>query len=66
MRRAWVLCRPYTVLCVLAWDYAMSVVGMFMRVVLAFLRRRPRQRRGVADGRGGAVAIIQRFGRRSI
>ena len=32
-----------------------------MRAPLSFLRRRAR-RDGVTDGRGGAVAIIQRFG----
>jgi hypothetical protein len=49
---------------VLAWDHALcrAVVGVFMRAVLGVLRRRARQRLGVANGRGGAVAIIQRFG----
>ncbi len=49
---------------VLAWDHALcrAMVGVFMRAVLGFLRRRARERLGVANGRGGAVAIIQRFG----
>ena len=34
---------------------------MFVRAVLGFLRARARDG-GVADGRGGAVAVIQRFG----
>lgn len=48
----------------LAWDHALcrAVVGVFMRAVLGFLRHRARTEQGVADGRGGAVAIIQRFG----
>jgi Putative transposase len=38
-----------------------AVVGVSLRVVLGFLRRRARQA-GVRGGRSGAVAIIQRFG----
>jgi hypothetical protein len=47
----------------LAWDHALcrSVVALSLRAVLAFLRARAR-RRGVTCARGGAVAIIQRFG----
>ena len=38
-----------------------AVSGVFVRAVLGWLRRRARQA-GVPGGRGGAVAIIQRFG----
>jgi hypothetical protein len=34
---------------------------VFLRAVLGALRARARHH-GVADGRGGAVAVIQRFG----
>lgn len=62
--RQWVLSLPHRIRYVLAWDHALcrAVVGVFMRAVLGVLRRRARQRLGVANGRGGAVAIIQRFG----
>jgi len=36
-------------------------VAVFVRAVLGFLRARARDS-GVADRRGGAVAVIQRFG----
>lgn len=39
-----------------------ALVGVFMRWVLGFLRRRARVAGGVADGRSGAVVIVQRFG----
>jgi transposase-like zinc-binding protein/putative transposase len=62
--RQWVLSLPHGIRYVLAWDHPLcrAVVGVFMRAVLGFLRRRARERQGVANGRGGAVAIIQRFG----
>jgi hypothetical protein len=46
-----------------AWDHVLcrAVSGVFVRAVLGFLRRRA-QRPGTPGGRGGAVAIIQRFG----
>jgi hypothetical protein len=61
--RQWVLTFPHRVRYVLAWDHGLcrSVVAMFLRTVLGHLCTRAR-RRGVADGRGGAVAIVQRFG----
>ena len=54
---------PHRLRYVLAWDHALcrAVVGVFMRAVLGWLRRRARAE-GVANGRSGAVAIIQRFG----
>jgi hypothetical protein len=61
--RQWVLSLPYRLRYLLAWDHDLcrAVVGVYVRAVLGFLRRRAR-RDGVLDGRGGAVAIIQRFG----
>ena len=48
---------------VLAWDHDLcrAVAGVYVRAVLGFLRARAR-RAGVADGRSGAVVMIQRFG----
>jgi hypothetical protein len=61
--RQWVLSVPYRVRYVLAWnhDLCRAVVGVFVRAVVRFLRERAR-RTGLANGRSGAVAIIQRFG----
>ncbi len=61
--RQWVLTFPHRLGYRLAWDHDLcrSVVGVSVRTVLGFLRHAARQS-GVADGRGGAVAIIQRFG----
>ncbi|MBI4262916.1 MAG: transposase zinc-binding domain-containing protein [Acidobacteria bacterium] len=76
--RQWVLSLPHRLRYVLAWDHALcrAVTGVFVRAVLGSLRRRARQQ-GALDGRpstraqgapsrvagrGGAVAIIQRFG----
>jgi len=61
--RQWVLSLPYRLRYQLAWDHELcrAVVGVFLRAVLGALRARAR-RDGVADGRGGAVAVIQRFG----
>src|SRR5712692_9601610 len=61
--RQWVLSLPYRVRYQLAWhhDVCRGVVAVFVRATLGFLRARARDG-GVADGRGGAVAVIQRFG----
>ena len=61
--RQWVLSLPQRLRYRLAWDHDLcrAVVGTFMRAVLGFLRRQARAG-GVVDGRGGAVAIVQRFG----
>ena len=61
--RQWVLSLPHRLRYVLAWDHALcrAVSSVFVRAVLAFLRRLARQA-GAPEGRGGAVAIIQRFG----
>ena len=65
--RQWVLSLPYRLRYQLAWDHDLcrGVVAVFLRAVLGFLRVRARDG-GVADGRGGAVAVIQRFGGPSI
>jgi hypothetical protein len=61
--RQWVLTLPHRLRYVLAWDHdgCRAVAGLLMRAVFGFLRRRAREH-GVADGRGGAVVIVQRFG----
>ena len=61
--RQWVLSLPHRLRYVLAWDHALSraVSGVFVRAVLGDLRRRARHA-GARGGRGGAVAVIQRFG----
>ena len=61
--RQWVLSLPYRLRYQLAWnhDACRGVVAVFVSAVLGFLRARARDG-GVADGRGGAVAVIQRFG----
>jgi hypothetical protein len=57
--RQWVLSLPYRPRYQLAWnhDVCRGVVAVFVRAVLGFLRARARDG-GVADGRGGAVAVI--------
>ncbi|MGB7217522.1 MAG: transposase zinc-binding domain-containing protein [Vicinamibacterales bacterium] len=61
--RQWVLSVPHRVRYQLAWDHDLcrAVVAVTMRAVPGWLRRRARLD-GVTDGRGGAVAIVQRFG----
>ena len=61
--RQWVLSLPHRLRYQLAWDHdlCLAVVAVFMRAVLGWLRRRARNS-GTDDGRGGAVAVIQRFG----
>ena len=61
--RQWVLSLPFRIRYLLAWDHDLcrAVVAVFLRTVLGFLRSRAR-RAGVADGRSGAVAVVQRFG----
>jgi hypothetical protein len=61
--RQWVLSLPHRVRYLLAWDHELcrAVVGIFLRAVMPFLRDRAADR-GVAGGRRGAVAIVQRFG----
>jgi hypothetical protein len=59
-----VLTVPHRLRYLLAWNHGLTgaVVGVFMRSVLGWLRRRARVEQGIPDGRGGAVAIVQRFG----
>jgi len=61
--RQWVLTMPSRLRYALAWDHALcrAVVAVFVRAVLGWYRRHARQR-GVTNGRGGAVVIVQRFG----
>jgi hypothetical protein len=61
--RQWVLSLPHRWRYQLAWhhDACKAVAGVFVRGVLDGLRRRA-DLGGVADGRSGAVAIVQRFG----
>jgi hypothetical protein len=62
--RQWVLTLPYRLRYLLAWhhDLCRAVVGVFMRSVLGF-QRRAAKRSCVANGLGGGVAVVQRFGR---
>lgn len=62
--RQWVLTVPHRLRYMVAWDHDLcrAVVGVFIHGVLRWLRRRARVEQRVADGRSGAVAIIQRFG----
>lgn len=61
--RQWVLSLPHRLRYLLAWDHDLcrAASGVAVRAVLGFLRRRAR-REGVADGRSGAVVVVQRFG----
>ena len=61
--RQWVLSLPHRLRYLLAWDHELcrAVTAVYVRAVLGFLRARAR-RAGVADGRSGAVVMIQRFG----
>ena len=60
--RQWVLKLPHRLRYRLAWDHDLcrAVVGVFVRTVLRFHRHAARAAGG--DGRGGAVAVVQRFG----
>jgi hypothetical protein len=61
--RQWVLTFPHRLRYRLAWDHDLcrAVVGGSVRTVLGFLRH-VAHLTGVVDGRGGAAAIVQRFG----
>jgi hypothetical protein len=61
--RQWVLTLPHRLRYALAWNHQLcrAVLGVFIRALLTFERRRA-ERRGIRGGRGGAVTAIQRFG----
>ena len=61
--RQWVLSLPHHLRYLLAWNHKLcrAVLGVYVRALLGFQRRRAR-RRGVSGGQGGAVTVIQRFG----
>jgi hypothetical protein len=61
--RQWVLSLPYRLRYQLAWDHdrCRAVAGILLRAVFRVLADRARDD-GVDAGRGGAVAVIQRFG----
>jgi hypothetical protein len=62
--RQWVLSLPFALRYRLAYDAALTsaVLELFVRAVIASLRRRARRQRGVARGQCGAVTFVQRFG----
>jgi hypothetical protein len=61
--RQWVLTLPHRLRYRLAWDHDLcrAVVGVCVRTVVGFLRHAAHAA-GEADGRGGVVAVVQRFG----
>jgi hypothetical protein len=61
--RQWVLTVPHRLRYRLAFDHALcrAVLGVFIRAVLGWYRRRARHA-GIADGRSGTVTVVQRFG----
>jgi hypothetical protein len=61
--RQWVLTLPHRLRYVLAWGHKLcrAVLAVFIRLVLAFERRRAADR-GIYKGRGGAMTAIQRCG----
>jgi len=61
--RQWVLTVPHRLRYLMAWDHRLcrAVLGVYLRALLGWYRRRGRQR-GLADPRSGTVTAIQRFG----
>lgn len=61
--RQWVLTLPHRLRYLLAWrhDLCKAVVRVLLREVSRHLRTQARER-GLSDARGGAVAVVQRFG----
>src|SRR5262249_33470266 len=61
--RQWVPPVPHRLRYRLAFDHALcrAVLGVFVRAVLGWYRRRARHA-GIADGRSGTVTVVQRFG----
>jgi hypothetical protein len=62
--RQWVLSLPFALRYRLAYDAALTsaVLGVFVRAVLAALRRRARKLWSVPRGQCGAITFVQRFG----
>ncbi|HZU40573.1 MAG TPA: transposase [Solirubrobacteraceae bacterium] len=61
--RQWVLTVPHRLRYRLAFDHALcrAVLGVFIRAVLGWYRRRAR-RAGIPEGQSGTVTVVQRFG----
>jgi hypothetical protein len=61
--RQWVLSLPHRLRYLLAWNHRLcrAVLGVFIRALLDFYRRRAR-RGSVGDGQTGTLTVIQRFG----
>ena len=61
--RQWVLTVPHRLRYRLAFNHALcrAVLGVFVRAVLGWYRRRAR-RAGIGDARSGTVTVVQRFG----
>jgi hypothetical protein len=61
--RQWVLTVPHRLRYRLAFDHGLcrAVLGVFVRAVLGWYRRRGR-RAGAVDGRSGTITVVQRFG----
>ena len=61
--RQWVLTVPHRLRYRLAFDHALcrAVLGVFIRTVLGWYRRRGR-RAGIPEGQSGTVTVVQRFG----
>ena len=61
--RQWVFSLPYRLRYLVAWnhDLCRAVLGVYVRALLAFQRRRA-LRCGFGDGQSGCVTVIQRFG----
>lgn len=62
--RQWVLSLPFELRFRLAWDHRLltEVLGVALRTILAFQRRRARRELRVKGGECGAVTVVQRFG----
>jgi len=61
--RPWVLSLPMKARFLLAYDARLcrEVKGLFVRIILSWLRRRAKQQ-GIEEGQSGAVAVVQRAG----
>jgi len=61
--RQWVVSLPHQLRYLVAWNHGLcrAVLAVYVRALLGFQRRRAK-RAGIANGRSGAAAVIQRFG----